>query len=437
MEFSNNFVDKIIELNPFAIAIFDAEGHYVRVNQAFLKLFETVPPEDYSFVKNLVLIAKGSLEEVAKIKNGEIISYSERDYNPDGHYEGFPDIDLTLRIVNFPIMDENNQVEYIVSMTQNITDLKQTQEELELALQRSSIISMISAIFIHDVSKLDENIIESLHTLGRALNANYCSILQHVAIESEIEFKVKYLWTLPQNSGDFQNIEEILKKIYLTYYSHKLPPEIYYAINIATVSKKYACEMEKNQLNLVLMIPVIVGSDRYGTLVINRKKIWKDFSENEIKTALSAAILIGLALENQSKQKTTRDILESLNKLDIGIAVIQNNAQNNPILKYHNAKFKEIYGFEDEKLHTSEGFTDFISLEDISFVEKLYLARQRGHTIPNHYRINIKTATGIKQVHLGVTIGLYEKKAASYCFLIEIPQEELKTPKEIFDALLS
>jgi|SRR5271157_4483933 len=436
MEFSNNFIDKIIELNPFAIAIFDAEGHYIRVNQAFLKLFESVPPEDYSFVKNLVLIAKSSLEEVAKIKNGEIISYSERDYNPDGHYEGFPDIDLTLRIVNFPIMDENNQVEYIVSMTQNITDLKQTQEELELALQRSSIISMISSIFIHDITKLDENVIESLHTLGRALNANYCSILQHVDIESEIECNLKYVWKLPQNSEDFQNIEGLLKKIYLTHYSHKLPPDVYFKIDIAAVSKKIAREMEQNQLEIVLTIPIIAGSERYGTLVINRKNIWKDYSENEIKTALSAGILIGLALENDAHQKHISDILESLTQLDIGIAVIQNNAQNKPQLKYYNAKFKAIYGFDEEKLTAAETFDEFVSLEDISYVEKLYLARQKGHTIPNHYRVNIKTAFGMKLVHLGITIGLYEEKVASYCFLMEIPREELKTPKEIFNALI-
>ncbi len=429
------FIDKIIELNPFAIAIFDKKGSYVKVNQAFLKLFKTVPPKDYSFIKNLVLISNGSLETMAKLKEGEIISYPARDYNPRDHPESYPNVNFALRIVNFPIMNENDELEYVASMTQNITDLKQTQEALELALQTSSIISMIASILIHDISKLDENIKEGFNTLGRALNANYCAILQHIDGESGKEFKLKTLWTLPQNAQDFQNNEGVLKKIYLTQFSEKLPPEIYFKINIATVSKKIASEMKKSNLEFVLMIPIIVDSGRYGTLVINRANNWKDFSENEIKTALGAAIIIGLALMNETKQQNMRDILESISKLDIGTCVVQNDAQNKPRLKYFNAKFKAIYGFDDQKLKAAETFKDFISLEDVSYIEKLYIARQEGQTIPNLYRVDIKTAFGIKHVQLGIIIGLYENKVASYCCLIEMPQEELKTPEEIFNAL--
>ncbi len=430
-----SFVDKIIELNPFAIAIFDKKGSYVKVNQAFLKLFKTVPPKDYSSIKNLVLITNGSLETMAKLKEGEIISYPARDYDPRDHPESYPKINFALRIVNFPIMDENNELEYVASMTQNITDLKQTQEELELALQSSSIISMIASILIHDISKLDENIIQGFNTMGRALNANYCAILQHINGESGKEFRLKTLWTLPQNAQDFQNIEGILKKIYLSHFSEEVPSEFYFKIDIATVSKKIASEMKKSNLEHVLMIPVIVDSGRYGTLVINRENKWKEFSENEIKTALGAAVIIGLALMNETKKQNIQDIIESVSKLDIGICVVQNDAQNKPRLKYFNAKFKALYGFDDQKLNSAETFKDFISLEDVSYIEKLYIARQEGQTIPNLYRVDIKTAFGIKHVQLGIIIGLYENKLASYCCLIEIPQEELKTPKEIFNAL--
>ncbi len=429
------FIDKIIELNPFAIAIFDKKGSYVKVNQAFLRLFKTVPPKDYSHIKNLVLITNGSLETMAKLKEGEIISYPERDYSPRDHPESYPDINFALRIVNFPIMDENNELEYVASMTQNITDLKQTQEELELALQSSSIISMIASILIHDISKLDENIKAGFNTLGRALNANYCAILQHVNGESGKEFKLKSLWTLAQNAQDFQNIEGILKKIYLTHFSEDLPLEFYFKINVATVSKKIASEMKRSNLEIVLMIPIIVGSVRYGTLVINRENNRKDFSENEIKTALGAAIIMGLALMNETKKQNIQAILESVSRLDIGICVVQNDAQNKPRLKYFNAKFKALYGFDDQKLNAAEAFKDFISLEDVSYIEKLYVARQEGHTIPNLYRVDIKTAFGIKHVQLGIIIGQYENKVASYCCLIEMPQEELKTPEEIFNAL--
>jgi PAS domain-containing protein len=182
-------------------------------------------------------------------------------------------------------------------------------------------------------------------------------------------------------------------------------------------------------------VPIIVGSGRYGILVINRESVWKDFSKNEIKTAFKAAILIGLALNNENKQQNIRDILESLSKLEIGIFVIQNNPQNQPILKYFNSKFKAIYGYDDEKLNTSKTFEEFIAPEDILYVERLYIARQEGQIIPNLYNVKIKTAFGIKQIRLGIAVGLYENKVASYGFLMEILQEPLKTPKEIFSDL--
>jgi hypothetical protein len=193
--------------------------------------------------------------------------------------------------------------------------------------------------------------------------------------------------------------------------------------------------MKINKLELVLLIPIIVGSERYGTLVINRPHILHDFTKNEIKTALKAAILIGLALNNETKQKNIQEILESLNKFDLGIFIIQNNPEGKPKLKYFNTKFKTIFGFDERKLSASDTFEEYVSLEDIYYVEKLYIARQKGDSIPNLYRVNIKTASGIKQIELGITVALYEKKIASYCFLIEIPKEKLKTPKEIFNAL--
>ncbi len=148
-----------------------------------------------------------------------------------------------------------------------------------------------------------------------------------------------------------------------------------------------------------------------------------------------AARLVYANDETETKKQNIQDIIESVSKLDIGICVVQNDAQNKPRLKYFNAKFKALYGFDDQKLNSAETFKDFISLEDVSYIEKLYIARQEGQTIPNLYRVDIKTAFGIKHVQLGIIIGLYENKLASYCCIIEIPQEELKTPKEIFNAL--
>ena len=52
-------LNSIIDLNPYGIQIYDADGHHVRANQAFFNMFHSAPPPDYCFFDDPIAAKAG------------------------------------------------------------------------------------------------------------------------------------------------------------------------------------------------------------------------------------------------------------------------------------------------------------------------------------------------------------------------------------------
>jgi len=126
-------LNDIIRLNPYSISIYDAEGHYVRGNQAFLDLFKSSPPPDYSLFNDPILEKEGYSDEVLKLKDGEVVKLPEIWYNPRLIKPDLPDEAVLIRGLGFPILDKEGKVEHIVAVHEDITG----RQKAEKALQQS------------------------------------------------------------------------------------------------------------------------------------------------------------------------------------------------------------------------------------------------------------------------------------------------------------
>ncbi|HUU27085.1 MAG TPA: PAS domain S-box protein [archaeon] len=131
LEKEKNILDNIIDLNPYSISIYDAEGHYVRGNQAYLGLFKSVPPPDYSIFNDPILEQKGYSEEVLKLKKGEVVKIPSLWYNPHLIELGLPDNPVCLLGFAFPILNKDGRIEYLVAMHEDITERKKAEEALK------------------------------------------------------------------------------------------------------------------------------------------------------------------------------------------------------------------------------------------------------------------------------------------------------------------
>ncbi len=128
-----------IELNPYSMQVLDKNGFTIKVNKAHTKLFGAVPPPDYTLLNDPVLQRLGLQEEVLRIKKGEIVTFPEFYYNVHELNPNFENKPVWIRMVGFPIFDQEGKVENIGLMHEDITERKLAVEELSAEKERLSV----------------------------------------------------------------------------------------------------------------------------------------------------------------------------------------------------------------------------------------------------------------------------------------------------------
>lgn len=118
-----NTLNNIIELNPYAIGVFDKDGHYYSGNQAYLDLFKVLPPPGYSIFEDPIAKKTGFFDEMmAKLEKGETYNFPEMDYNTVDVDPNFPNNPICISTSMFPICGESGEIEFVVSMFQDVTE---------------------------------------------------------------------------------------------------------------------------------------------------------------------------------------------------------------------------------------------------------------------------------------------------------------------------
>lgn len=128
----------IIELNPYGIAIFDAEGRYVKSNQAYIELFK-VPPPPYITLFNALSIRDPSIrKEFSKLSEGKTIRFQPIWHNSRDVGEQWPDNPICVSLVVFPLRGEDGSIKNYIAMFEDVTTRIRAEERLLEALRMKS-----------------------------------------------------------------------------------------------------------------------------------------------------------------------------------------------------------------------------------------------------------------------------------------------------------
>jgi signal transduction histidine kinase len=130
-----SMLKNIVELNPYAIVIFDEEGRFVRANQAYLRLFKQPPPKGITLFDSPPLKKAGVQEEFLRLKEGHVIELAPIWHNSRAAGEEWPDNPICIGTVAFPLRDRDGRIRHYVIMAEDVTQQVLAEERLQDALR--------------------------------------------------------------------------------------------------------------------------------------------------------------------------------------------------------------------------------------------------------------------------------------------------------------
>ena len=151
----------IIEFNPMSMQILDMGGYTLKVNAAHTRLFQAVPPPDYTLFRDPLLLGQGLGDLLQRIQEGQVVVFPEFYHNPHAIYPEFPDTPVWIRMVAFPIAGKDGQPERFVLMHEDIT----ARHTAELALRKESAL-------LRDIIDHNPMSIQLLDLEGRTTSVN-------------------------------------------------------------------------------------------------------------------------------------------------------------------------------------------------------------------------------------------------------------------------
>lgn len=120
----------IIDHNPMSIQLLDREGYTLKVNASHTRLFQAVPPPDYSLFSDPLLVAQGLMDLIRQLREGQVVFFPEFYHNPHEIYSEFPDCPVWIRMVAFPILGADGRPERFVLMHEDITERRKAEDAL-------------------------------------------------------------------------------------------------------------------------------------------------------------------------------------------------------------------------------------------------------------------------------------------------------------------
>lgn len=236
-------LNEIIELNPYAIEFKDPQGHHIKANKAFMELWKSAPPKEFSIFDLPTFNETGVSDKIRQASEGEVIEIPEVWLNPHTHAVGTgydqDNFEDHLRCVNsvvFPVFNEQKQVKYLIFMFEDITErklalqkleklkdelekrigertriLEQSQESYKKAYNRAT---CFKGLFTHDINNIIHSIGNAIEYCRKKINKDQELEEFFDLIEKQIE-KGNLMVRNIQNLSDIEKSEMIAKPVSL------------------------------------------------------------------------------------------------------------------------------------------------------------------------------------------------------------------------------
>lgn len=334
------FLDSIIEFNPYSIQILDAQGYHIKNNKAFVDLFLTTPTPDWSILEDL-RIKKNYGDQVMKVLNGEVVVLPPEWYNAHLVSPIFPDNLICIAAVIAPIFIDG-KLENIIAMHEDITARVNAEKALIKAKNNAEQSDRLKSAFLANVSHEIRTPMNGILGFIQLLKESNLSKEDFVSYLDTIEKSGNHLLMLINNILDISQIESDQMEINLQ--------QVDVNKELQSLYNNFSIEAKKKNIRLLIDFPsnqLILNTDeeKFHAILTN-------LINNAIKFTHTGSIHVGHTIQN--------DFLEFYVK-DTGIGIYPN--QQHEIFKRFiqaDIKLSRIYGGSGLGLSISKAYVEML-----------------------------------------------------------------------------
>jgi len=286
-----------------------------------------------------------------------------------------------------PIEDENKDKKCVIGVMEDITDIKIRESSLhrkDEQLQSYKVISVIASMLMHRNEELIDNISEILKTMGNTLKASCVSIFQDNIIDSNKDSENLHSYILADKWCSQLDIK--MCKKFDDLFIDKLLSELesssmkmYTEKNLYEYPSELTPLLEHAHIGSFLRVPIFIGKNRYGTMIVNYADKNRKFNHNEIVLCLNIAYLIGLGLKINKENDSKLNFLQFFDDLHLGLFILQQNEAGIYQFAYANSQICKFSGYTKEELYEVPNFYDVIAVDDESFMRS-FESKERDYS---------------------------------------------------------
>jgi len=302
-----------------------------------------------------------------------------------------------------PIDDENKDKKCVIGIMEDITDIKNRELRLnkkDEQLQNYKVISVIASMLMHKNDELTSHISEILKTMGNSLKASYIAIYKDINNDDVKDSENLHKYNLADKWCD-HHIEKSCKE-FDDIFIKKLLTELDCSSMKMYTEKtldEYPSELipllEGANIGSFLRLPIFIGKNRYGVMIVNYSDRKRKFKHNEIVLSLNIAYLIGLGLKINKENDSKLNFLQFFDDLKLGLFILQQNEEGIYKFVYVNSQICKFSGYSKEEMYNVSNFTEIVSVEDESFMRSFESKEFAVKNLPRSFDINVNLKNGI------------------------------------------
>lgn len=304
--------------NPQSVQLVDLNGFTLEVNEAFIQLFGSRPPADFSVFNDPILERQGLSALWEKVRNGEVVTFPDFQYDPHEINPSSSHNPLCIKMTVFSLPDSNGLPTKFVLMHDDITNSKKLEEALIQQTRLRDLLMQISAEFINiPLEQFEVAVRKALERIALFVNADRSYIFDYDWDKKT--FTNTYEWVAEDIAPEINNrqnlpIDIVMEMVYL----HK-KGEPMYLPDINALSDNNARDLAQSQgMKSVLTVPMMNKDNCIGFVGFDYVRSYYLYSETETQLLkIFAQMLVNVRLRKEIVEQliAAKEKAEEMNKV--------------------------------------------------------------------------------------------------------------------------